>query len=90
MSYILGASGFSWAGSGFGSAEDEAPRRTREKNSGTQGICPTVRHETLAGGGGGLFFAIFPAIHKNKFPRIKITAKKFSRTNLLQSKYPLP
>ena len=50
MSYILGASGFSWAGSGFGSAEDEAPRRTREKNSGTQGICPTVRHETLAGG----------------------------------------
>ena len=51
MSYILGARGFSWAGSGFGSAEDEAPRRTREKNSGTQGICPTVRHETFGGGG---------------------------------------
>ena len=89
MSYILGASGFSWAGSGFGSAEDEAPRRTREKNSGTQGICPTVRHPPPPPPP-PLFFAIFPAIHKNKFPRIKITAKKFSRTNLLQSKYPLP
>ena len=59
MSYILGARGFSWAGSGFGSAEDEAPRRTREKNSGTQGICPTVRHETLAGVGGGVYFLRF-------------------------------
>ena len=61
-----------------------------KKNSATQGICPTVRHETLGGGGGGIIFAIFPANHKKKFPRIKITAKKFSPTNLLQSKYSLP
>ena len=38
MSYILRARGFSCAVSGFGSAEDEAPRRTREKTSGTKGI----------------------------------------------------
>ena len=52
MSYILGARGFSCAVSGFaiGSAEDEAPdRRTREKTSGAQGICPTVRHKSLGG-----------------------------------------
>ena len=64
MSYILGTRGFSWAGSGFGSAEDEAPRRTREKNSGTQGICPTVRHETLAGGGGFYFLRFFQQFTK--------------------------
>ena len=71
------------------SRRQSSSSHARKKNSGTQGICPTVRHETL-GGGGGLIFAIFPAIHKNKFPRIKITAKKFSPTNLLQSKYSLP
>ena len=37
MSYILGARGFSCAVSGFGSAEDEAPRRTRLKNLWYQG-----------------------------------------------------
>ena len=37
-----------------------------------------------------LIFAIFPAIRKNKFPQIKITANPdFSRKNLLQSKYSL-
>ena len=40
------------------------------------------------GGGGSLIFAILPAIHKNKFPQIKITAKIFpakiySRVNIL-------
>ena len=49
MFYILDAKGFSCAVSGFGSAEDEAPRRRREKTSGTQCICPTVRHEILGG-----------------------------------------
>ena len=49
MSYILGARGFSCAVSGFGSAEDEAPRRTREKTSGTKSKCPTLRHEILGG-----------------------------------------
>ena len=34
-------------------------------------------------------FAVFPAIRKNKFPQIKITANIFSRKNLLQSKYTL-
>ena len=34
-------------------------------------------------------FAIFPAIHKNKVPQIKITSKDFSRPNLLHSKYSL-
>ena len=34
-----------------------------------------------------LIFAIFPAIRKNKFPQIKITANPdFSRKHLLQSK----
>ena len=33
----------------FRSAEDEAPRRTREKTSGTKGICLTLRHEILGG-----------------------------------------
>ena len=62
----------------------------REKKTlGTQGICPTMRHKNLeGGGGGGLIFAILPAIHKNKFPQIKITAKIFlakiySRVNIL-------
>ena len=90
MSYILGARGFSWAGSGFGSAEDEAPRRTREKKLWYLGYMSYRAARNFGGGGGGLIFAIFPAIHKNKFPRIKITAKKFSPTNLLQSKYSLP
>ena len=37
-----------------------------------------------------LIFAIFPAIRKNKFPQIKITANPdFSRKNLHQSKYSL-
>ena len=88
MSYILGARGFSWAGSGFGSAEDEAPRRTREKKLWYPGYMSYRAARNF--GGEGLIFAIFPAIHKNKFPRIKITAKKFSLTNLLQSKYSLP
>ena len=49
MSYILGARGFSCAVSGFGSAEDKAHKHTREKTSGTKGICPTLRHEILGG-----------------------------------------
>ena len=49
MSYILGARGFSCAVSGFGSAEDEAPRRTREKTSGTKGKCPTLWEGNFGG-----------------------------------------
>ena len=36
-----------------------------------------------------LIFVVFPAIPKNKFPQIKITANFFSRKNLLQSKFSL-
>ena len=55
MSYILGARGFSWAGSGFGSAEDEAPRRTREKKLWYPGYMSyrAARDFGRGGGGGG-------------------------------------
>ena len=46
----------------FLSAEDEAPRRTREKKtSGTKGICPTVRREIL---GGSKFCDFFSNLQK--------------------------
>ena len=53
MSYILGARGFSWAGSGFGSAEDEAPRRTREKKLWYPGYMSYRAARNFGGGGGG-------------------------------------
>ena len=70
-------------------ADDEAPRRTREKNPWYPGYMSYHAVRNLeGGGGGGLIFAILPAIHKNKFPQIKITAKFFpakiySRVNIL-------
>ena len=54
MSYILGARGFSWAGSGFGSAEDEAPRRTREKKLWYPGYMSYRAARNFGGGGGGV------------------------------------
>ena len=71
-------------------AADEAPRRTREKNPWYPGYMSYHAARNLEGGrgGGGLIFAILPAIHKNKFPEIKITAnifpaKIYSRVNIL-------
>ena len=45
-------------------------------------------HKIIAGSYFGIF-VIFPAIRKNKFSQIKITANTVSGTNLLQSKYSL-
>ena len=59
MSYILGARGFSWAGSGFGSAEDEAPRRTREKKLWYPGYMSYRAARNFGGGGGGGYFLRF-------------------------------
>ena len=36
-----------------------------------------------------VIFAIFPAIRKNTFPQIKITANIFSTKSVLQSEYSL-
>ena len=36
-----------------------------------------------------LIFAIFPAIRKNTFPQMKITANIFSTKSVLQSEYSL-